>query len=389
MSRDPRDVVEMKAAPKWTTPYQRALKIGGRGEQLQTRIPSFDVAMRGGPRTGRVIVIGGAPGAGKTTLVVQLAWRWALDSVFVGILAADEDGDGLLVRIGQMEGIHRDDLENGEQAARKGLASFFSDLPNFLLVDADEDGAILETVSAELANLRPAGASSVLIVDSLQTVRSNASIVADSPRARIDAVMGSLKKAAKVDGHLVIATCELARGAYRSTSDRIDDLASFKESGGIEYGASTALVLRSVPGGGGFVDVAMAKNRAGTKASFRLALNYDRAEFTEVAIPEGDEPSPLEQVKERVLEIVAKSVAPIKSKGEIARRTRKNKASVIRAINELLEDERLLQSSDKTFTVPGRSRTVPEQGSVLPVPTVPPPKGGTADGTVRWNGGEP
>jgi hypothetical protein len=81
----------------------------------------------------------------------------------------------------------------------------------------------------------------------------------------------------------VFATCELNRGSYR-TSDpvaRVADLAAFKESGGIEYGASVALVLRSVKDEPDLVDVAFAKNRLGPRPEFRLRLDRTRAVFTE------------------------------------------------------------------------------------------------------------
>src|SRR4051794_19174673 len=49
----------------WKTLAERAANLGVRGQRLPTGLATLDQATRGGPLTGRVISIGGAPGAGK------------------------------------------------------------------------------------------------------------------------------------------------------------------------------------------------------------------------------------------------------------------------------------------------------------------------------------
>jgi hypothetical protein len=84
----------------------------------------------------------------------------------------------------------------------------------------------------------------------------------------------------------VIATSEVGRGFYRSNDprERTTDLASGKESSGIEYGADLLLVLRNVHGSAFGVDVTMPKNRMGAKTPFRLRFDVERASFCEVAL---------------------------------------------------------------------------------------------------------
>ena len=77
----------------------------------------------------------------------------------------------------------------------------------------------------------------MLVVDSVQTCRAFGTDIADNPRARADLVMASFKRVARKLKHIVIATSEVSRGWYRNSNDRIDPLAAFKESGGIEYAA--------------------------------------------------------------------------------------------------------------------------------------------------------
>jgi replicative DNA helicase len=342
---------------KWLTASERASAVGGQTDQIATGFATLDEAVRGGLRTGKLVAFGGAPGAGKTTWAMQLAWRWALQGIHVAVLAADEDADGLLIRVGQACGFTREDLEAGNPSARAFFAQQLAKHDNFVLVDTDETGATLEEVSADLKR-RAAGRPSVLIADSIQTARTAGSLEADGPRARIDAVVAALKRAAKVDGHLIIATCELARGAYRSqnAADRIDDLASFKESGGIEYGVTTAFVLRSVPTeegiANGLVDVSMPKNRQGTKKAFRMKLDFARATFSEVELPPKAEqggPSRIEQVKERIIDVIAKSVVPIKSRNEIVRRSKSTKKHGLVAIDEAIDEGRIAQLDGQFF----------------------------------------
>jgi hypothetical protein len=220
--------------------------------------------------------------------MVQLGREWAEAGYHVSILAADEHADGLLIRVGQAIGLERDLLEVGDPAARQALADYLDRFPNLALVDSDEEQATVEDVAGWI-RARAAGGPAILLVDSLQTVRAAGTDDARDPRARVGAVMTALKAAART-GLLVGATCEVSRGAYgsRNPQDRIEDLAAFKESGGIEYGAHLALVLRSVADEVGLVDVTQPKNRwahRGERPAFRLALNFATASFVETATP--------------------------------------------------------------------------------------------------------
>lgn len=329
--------------PSWLTPADRARKLGKTGVRLPPSLPTLDKATRGGLRTKKVVVLGGAPGAGKTTLAVQQGLAWAMAGVHVAIAAADEEADGLLIRVGQNLGFHREDLEDGIPEAKELLAERLEELvPTLLLVDQDEENVALEAVSLELKR-RAAGAPSVLIVDSIQTVRTIASVQADGPRARVDAVVAAMKHSAKADEHLVLATCELSRGAYRKADDRIEDMAAFKESGGIEYGVSLAMVLRSVPEGDGTVDVSMPKNRMGQKLPFRLALDHLRAKFSETtyAPPEDEDAyARFEALSAKVIALLSRDTT-LATPTAIALRLGGRKQAALQAVKDLIERGRI------------------------------------------------
>jgi hypothetical protein len=154
-----------------------------------------------------------------------------------------------------------------------------------------------------------------------------------------------MKHAAKVDGHLVLAPCELSRGSYRKADERIDDLAAFKESGGIEYGVAVAVVLRSVPDGDGLVEATIPKNRLGQKLPFRLTLDHRRARFTETTMQPIDEDE--EQAERfdlacgKVLAVLSRCT-DIRSANGIAKRTGGNKAGILAAVKDLQERGRIV-----------------------------------------------
>lgn len=283
-----REAVATKVKPppdpsKWTHTLAFIDKLGGDGKRLPTGIETLDKATRGGLRHNTLMVLGGAPGAGKTTLAMQLAYHYAKAGEPVAILAADESADGLLTRVGQSVGISREALEDGLPFAKERLRKAILDAP-FDIYDQDQEGVTVETVAKVLAEKGPG----IMIVDSIQTARTDTSDDADGTRARVDDVVKTCKQAAAAFGHLMIVTSELARGSYRSKAqaEQIEDLAAFKESGGIEYAGRVLIVLRTAAGDGGVVDAAMPKNRLGRKLPFRLELDFIKATFKEVPIPE-------------------------------------------------------------------------------------------------------
>lgn len=289
--------------PRWMTAAERALKIGGPTSRLATGFPTIDACTRGGPALRKVVVIGGAPGAGKTATAIQMAYGWASQGIHVAVLASDEDADGLLTRFGQLAGSSRDDIENGDANTRSKLAEWCEAHPNLMLVDGDDTAVSVEAVSKRLRQAAGAGPS-VLIVDSIQTVPIKGETRDETLRARTDAVVSALKHAAKVDGHLVIATSEVSRAAYRNKdqAENIDPLAAFKESGAIEYGVGLAMVLVSQAGSSDLVDAVVAKNRLGVgKPRFLLQLNHARAAVTETDQRATDATDPLAKYKAAVL----------------------------------------------------------------------------------------
>ncbi len=251
--------------------------------RLVTGTATLDTIARGGLPEGKLVLYGGAPGAGKTTRVVQDADTAARAGWSVLVDVADGSIEDVVQRFAQLHGVTRDEWDANNAEA---LSRFADEIEPLALEILDADTCPFVEDASALLKAKRGGAPSLLIIDSAQQVRSRAGDIADGPRARLDANLAALKRAARTDAHLVIATSELARGAYRNknSADQIDDLAAFKESGALEYAADLALVLRNVRDEEDLVDVTIPKSRLGERTPFRMRLDRRHMRFTEIAV---------------------------------------------------------------------------------------------------------
>jgi hypothetical protein len=197
----------------------------------------------------------------------------------VAFIASDEEAAGIDARNLQSIGIARDEAEEPKPETIDRAVAVLGNLPLLILEDVT-----IEDAFGILAEAYPNLPRAVLL-DSLQTCQTVLTRQIDNPRERIDDVVKTVKRHARQPETkaIVVATSELARGAYRNKrgADATNDLAAFKESGGIEYGVHAALVLRSIDGSNTDVHASLAKNRRGTRGAFMLTLDQQIATFAD------------------------------------------------------------------------------------------------------------
>lgn len=142
--------------------------------RLSTGMPELDRVAGGGLVTGSAVLIGGDPGIGKSTLLLQAAASMALSGVSVLYLSGEEAEDQIRLRAQRL----------GVSGAPIGLAS------------TNQLEAILGTLRATDAR--------VVIVDSIQTLASAQLDSAAGTVAQVRHCGHELVKAAKAQGFVLI-----------------------------------------------------------------------------------------------------------------------------------------------------------------------------------------
>ncbi len=254
-----------------------------------TAIARLDELTGGGPVYGSRWYVAGAPDAGKTALVVQIAHVYALRGVAVGLLAVDEEAGDLVTRLAQRVGYGRGVLEARSLTTIDGVRHELRDLP-IRLYDATWT---IESAASDLAlyaqgratadpAAHPHGPRATLAIDSLQTVTCGAETTAGSERGlstaeAVTARVHAIRAVATRYRLIALCTSEMGRGAYaqRNPDDRTATLAAAKWSGAVEYSARVLLGLRSVAGEADLLEIDVAKNKHGPSGEL-VHLRIDR-----------------------------------------------------------------------------------------------------------------
>ena len=263
-TRSPHKPAEEPQRPK-ATPKQLADVVTLWAKQgplvpLPTGFPTIDAMMTGGPRTGDVFTIVGAPNAGKTLLLAQLADRWANDGNAVGFVALDEHLSFLAERFMQRRDVPRAACHRRSTADLDAMRNAASGCSIAFYGYGDDLEALAEQV-AERA--KESGKVGVLCVDSTQTLADRMR-QGDADRfGAIADAMHYLHDLAMRLRLLVVASCEMNRNGYRSTEQAhmSNDLAVGSGSGKIEYLSRLLVALRSVAGDGNLIELRIAKNK--------------------------------------------------------------------------------------------------------------------------------
>jgi hypothetical protein len=298
-----------------------------------TGIDRLDELTGGGPVYGSRWYLAGAPDAGKTALLVQLAHECAARGITVGILAVDEEAGDIVTRLAQRRGYSRHHCEARDPQVLDGLRRELGPLP--LRIYGPE--WTIEAAANEVAEharerasvdpkAHPYGPRGLLAIDSLQTVTCEAerrrAEVSGRDVSTAEAVTErtrAIRSVASRHGLIVVTTSELSRSAYASGDpDRqTSTLAASKWSGAIEYSARVLLGLRSVSGEPDLIELEIAKNKHGPRDQ-RLHLRLDRR--SQVLTEAAYEPPPKATKQDR--------------DGEALARVQRDAVAVARALRE-------------------------------------------------------
>lgn len=262
-----------------------------------TDLATLDRLTDGGPVYGSRWYIVGAPDAGKTALLVQLADVFARRGIAVGLLMADEEPGDATMRLVQRAGFSREECERRDPIVLCEMRGALEGLPIRLYGPEHT----IESAAEDLAAFAKArGSRAMLGVDSIQTVTSSGGRILGavsgrepSPREIVGANVRALRDVATRHKMFAVATSEMNRGAYKGddAGEATNDMAAAKESGAIEYSARVMLSLRSVKDEPDLLELRVAKNKHGPswrkkEHSINLRLDRMHMQLTETAAPE-------------------------------------------------------------------------------------------------------
>ena len=235
-----------------------------------TGIPWLDDQTRGGIPHGERIVIVGAPDAGKTLFLVELADSMMQRGVFVAFLAVDECPEDVTTRFVQRRGVTRDDVEN-----LRGLDDVESELGKLPIGLYDHSWTI--EAAAAHAREKAAGRPVLLAIDSLHAVTCAAEAGAQSVREAVTKRAQALRVVQQHPRMMVVATAEMNRAGYANarTAAEQNAVASGAESRALEFEARMLLRVTTVDAG--VVEIVVGKNKLGGAVGAKTHLRVDRA----------------------------------------------------------------------------------------------------------------
>lgn len=270
------DVIEMAdLVPAALAELEQPLAPG-----YPTGFADLDDTLGGGLHPGTLTVIGARPGVGKSILCLQFAAGVARAGFGALMFSLEMSRSELMNRFFadaatiELTRLHGHALEDDDWRRLRLKTDAIATWP---LAVADIPRIGLAGIAAR-ARERAATARglALVVVDYLQLVTP-----ADSKATReqqVSALSRGLKLLARELNVPVVAAAQLNRGPEQRTEKR-PVLSDLRESGAIEADADTVMLLHDEPDKAGELEVILAKNRHGPKATVRLSWTpaYARA----------------------------------------------------------------------------------------------------------------
>lgn len=263
---------------------------GGGPAGIPTGFADLTRLLNGGTKPGQLIVIGGRPGMGKSTLGVDLARAAAIKhNVGVAIFSLEMSKAELVLRILAAESrVEHNRLETGnlsdddwtKLARRMGE---IAEVPLFV----DDEVSNLMQIWAKARQLKREHNIKMIVVDYLQLVPPVTKL--HSREQEVAELSRGLKLMAKALQCVVIAIAQLNRGPEQR-ADKIPGLSDLRESGSVEQDADIVMLLhrpdyydKESPRAGE-MDIIVAKHRNGSTDTIPVAAQLNLARFADLAI---------------------------------------------------------------------------------------------------------
>ncbi len=275
-------------------------RIAEQRHAASTGLGGLDSALGGGLQAGRLFVLLGGPGSGKTTLVNQVAEHVASGGRPVVFLTTEDPLSTLLAKsMARVGCINYGAVLQGRISEQKALDETLHVLAQRpsaqRLLYIESNGAALDELTtiarhhfAHYANEEQGGGPGVLVVDYLQRVaRAQLSAGRGGARDVREAVTMLTEQLRDLARSLNCTVIAIASQNRVSGYGNANALSSAKESGDVEYTADVLMSLAEDNGRQAPVRcearlLSIAKNRLGLQTAIALDWRPDRQQFTEV-----------------------------------------------------------------------------------------------------------
>ncbi len=184
----------IRSTPKNTGPAQprTSLKFSQISDHDQTRFLSgygeLDRVLGGGIVPGALVLIGGDPGIGKSTLLLQVAYQLARKLPRILYVSAEESGQQIKLRASRLGVTQSTEFRGKTKAKKSAIAEEETDSRLYVLPETD-----LEEILRELESLKP----QVAVIDSIQNLYYAALTSAPGSVAQVRECTSTLMQVAK------------------------------------------------------------------------------------------------------------------------------------------------------------------------------------------------
>jgi DNA repair protein RadA/Sms len=139
--------------------------------RASTGVDEFDRVLGGGVVPGSLVLVGGDPGVGKSTLLLQVSHQWAAQFGTVLYISGEESPQQLKLRAERLNALHPRLLILSETDMGQILAQIRQNLPQFVVVDSIQTVFSAELASApgSVSQVRDAAASFLALAKSTGT----------------------------------------------------------------------------------------------------------------------------------------------------------------------------------------------------------------------------